>query len=109
MTTATATWTLTGITHTRGTCDHCGRTIARRFAQAEAAERRAHAEAAAAADFGPLWVEAVAQRDREAAVTGRAGAAGEAVTALRDRTVPGDLLGFVADCLAVSHSAVGAA
>lgn len=136
MTTTTATWTLLGIDHTRGTCDHCGRTITRRFrvqgpdgtvshvgsthakqmtgwswtvAQAEHAERRTRAEAAAAVDFGALWVEAVAQRDREVSLTGRPGAAGEAVTALRDRTVPGDLLGFVEDCLMKSYARVGAA
>jgi hypothetical protein len=136
VTTATTTWTLLGIDHTRGTCDHCGRTLTRRFriqgpdgtishvgsthakqmtgwswtvAQAEHAERRTRAETAAAADFGALWAEAVAQRDLEVAVTGRAGAAGEAVTALRDRAVPGDLFGFVADCLATSRATVGAA
>jgi len=136
VTTTTATWTLLGIDHTRGTCDHCGRTLTRRFrvqspdgtishvgsthakqmtgwswtiAQAEHAERRARAEAAAAVDFSDLWVEAVAQRDLEVSVTGRAGAAGEAVTALRDRTVPGDLLGFAEGCLLKSYATVGAA
>lgn len=136
MTTATATWTLLGIDHTRGTCDHCGRTITRRFrvqgpdgtvsyvgsthaklmtgwswtvAQAKHAERRTRAETAAAADFGALWVEAVAQRDREVSLTGRPGAAGEAVSALRDRAVPGDLLGFVEGCLMKSYARVGAA
>jgi hypothetical protein len=135
-TVAPGSWTLLGIDKARGACDHCGRTIARRFriqssdgqimnvgsthakqatgwswtvAQAERAEQMARREAAAEADYPTLWVEARRQRDHENRITGRGGAAAEAVGALRDRNVAGDLVEFVHGCLRASQAAVGAA
>jgi hypothetical protein len=113
----TTTWTLKGITASRGTCDHCGRTLARLFriadpegrqmtvgrvcarqmtgwnwtvAHAERVERMHQRERAAEERYGDLWRTLRAQAAHEGTVAGVAGVAGTALYALRDGGYWGD-------------------
>lgn len=107
----TGTYTLQGITCERGSCDHCGRELARLFrvqsptgtqiivgvscakkltgyswsvAQAERMQRMVEREARAEALYGDLYRSLKAQAHLEAERYGCGGAAGSGFIALRD-------------------------
>lgn len=111
-TSATATWTLQGITTGRGSCDHCGRDLARLFritspagqamvvgrtcsakltgyrwdvALAQRVERSRLRDMAAEAAYGDLWHEARRVATATAALPGveTAGIAGDALEGMR--------------------------
>jgi len=133
-----AAYRLVGITKGESECEHCGRALGRLFRlvgpegdemvvgrvcsakltgynwsvkDAERAQRIADAEAKAAADYGQLWTEIVAQSRYEGQRFGYGGAATEGMIVLRDRRwmTDDEARAFAEKALADSVAFAGAA